>query len=90
MNTVDISKDRLIEIGKKRIASKKGGDKEKEKSFIKRMIRKFGPGKGFLTGATPTKCLVCGKKLNINNRNQVVKYCNKNCRRKRHNKKKGK
>ena len=32
------------------------------------------------------KCLVCGKKLVINNEKQIVKYCSKKCRRKRHNK----
>ncbi len=80
-----ISRDRIIELGKKSIAQK-GGDKAKQDSFARKMMKKFGSGMGSLIGATPTKCLVCGKPLKINNGNQVVKYC-KGCRHLRHNKK---
>jgi len=36
---------------------------------------------------SPTHCLVCGKPLMFNNSHQLVKYCSKECRHKRHNKK---
>ena len=32
------------------------------------------------------KCQVCGKKLRKNNSNQVLKYCSKECRKKRRDK----
>jgi hypothetical protein len=85
---MDLSKDRIIALGKDQIA-KRGGDKKKEESFARRMLHKFGEGKSFLVSHTPTKCVVCGKPLNINNGNQVVQYCSKECRKIRHNRKRG-
>ena len=85
-----ISKDRIIALGKDSIA-KKGGNVKSQETFARRILKRFGPGRGSLIGATPTKCLSCGKPLNINSSNQVVKYCSKKCRHSaRQNKRKGK
>lgn len=85
---MSISKDRIIALGQEQI-KQRGGDKKDQESFGRKILRKFGQGKGFLISHTPTKCLVCGAPLPINNGNQVVNYCSKKCRRQRHNQKRG-
>ena len=80
---MNISKDRLIAVGKENIAKRAGG-KDEEKSFIRRVLKRFGEGKAFLIGETPTKC-ICGKSLNRGSAAQVMKYCSRECRKRRHN-----
>jgi len=91
MNT---SKERMIAVGKERIAEKQKmfGTKAEEitklqDKFVRKVMRLLGAGKAFIVGDSPTKCLVCGRPLRFNNAGQIVKYCSKAHRRMRHNRK---
>lgn len=82
-----ISKHRLIALGQDQI-KQKGGTKADQESYAKRVLKKFGAGMASLISHTPTKCECCAAPLNINNGNQVVRYCSKACRKamRHHNK----
>ena len=81
---MDISKDRFIAIGKEKIKATGLTDKD-EASFMRRVLRKFGAGKWFIINSTSTRCLICAIPLKPNNQRQIIKYCSKTCRHKRHN-----
>lgn len=83
-----VSRDRYLAVGKDQIGKNPlltAKDKEdKIAKFAKRVRKFFGDGLGGLIIQGSDKCLVCGAKLR-GAPGQVVIYCSKPCRRKRHN-----
>ncbi len=81
--------DLIIRRSKEKIAKNPLIPKDKKESALKRIIKRtikfFGEGVGTLITSGATHCRVCGEPLTINNPNQIVLYCSKFCRRRRHN-----
>ena len=87
-NTIRISRDRYLAIGKEKI-DKNPLTLDKAatfKRFSKKIWKMLGSGFGALIIQGGDKCRVCGTRLRIAP-GQIVIYCGKPCRRKRHNSK---
>jgi len=84
-----MDKQQILELGKKKL-DKKGLTKEENENrfarFKKKITKLLGEGVGSIINTTFTRCLVCGCPLKRVH-GQIVKYCSKSCREKRHNKK---